>query len=401
MSAVIPTPAMTPSPKAGGFSTISWMTLFYDLIIVAVFARATYIYGKNPSWFTFTFIVIALLSLYALWSLTTLELVMSPHQTWMRRVVVLVQVVALLVAGLAMYRGGGISDRWGFIGLSVGFFTTAILTWLRVREPGSDPRWLGSLLTVSLGAAAIFGVGALFPMGYLVSDVLIAWIFYPVATAWAVIGLLIVAPKYLVVPSRVDSHSLNERFGVLLLIVLGDAFLQLLEVLGALRSIPAPEFLVLTLLLVVSIWLMYFPILAEPPLATSILRARSRVAAHFLLVLSSAFGIVAYVELSTGFSNNDAEGETTAWSTAPVLAIAIAILWLTWLQMQKWTRVVTVHVIAVAILLALTIFSEATGELGREIDLIVANLVLLADAVIVVVLHRRSVKADVITDANH
>ena len=401
MSAVIPTPALTPSPKAGGFSTISWMTLFYDLIIVAVFARATYIYGKNPSWFTFVFIVVALLSLYALWSLTTLELVMSPHQTWMRRVVVLVQVVALLVAGLAMYRGGGISDRWGFIGLSVGFFTTAILTWLRVREPGSDRRWLTSLLTVSLGAAAIFGVGALFPMGYLVGDVLIAWIFYPVATAWAVIGLLIVAPRYLVAPSRVDSHSLNERFGVLLLIVLGDAFLQLLEVLGALRSIPAPEFLVLTLLLVVSIWLMYFPILAEPQLATSILRARSRVAAHFLLVLSSAFGIVAYVELSTGFSNNDAEGETTAWSTSPVLAIAVAILWLTWLQMQKWTRVVTVHVVAVAILLVLTIVSQATGEAGREIDLIVANLVLLADAVIVVVLHRRSEKADANISANH
>ncbi len=380
----------SPHPTSGGMSTVSWMTLFYDLIIVAVFARATYIYGKDPSWMTFAFIAVSLIVLYALWSITNLELVMSPDTSWRRRIVVLVQVVALLVCGLAMYRGGGISDRWGFLALCVAFLSTAALTWLRKREATYDARWMRTLMFVSLGASAIFALGACFPMGFLVGDVLIAWIFYPVAAVWVAVGFAVIIPRLLVSPTSIDAHPLNERFGVLLLIVLGDAFLQLLEVLGAMRSIPAPEFLVFTLLFVIAIWLLYFPMLGDPPLAATIRLARSRVAAHFLLVLSSAFGIVAYVELSTGFSEKDADGTSTAWTTIPMLGVGVAVLWLTWIESRRWTSAMLTHTLAVAILLVLTVSGEITNNLGREIDLVVANLVLLAAALAVLVQRRRA-----------
>jgi len=387
----MPSVKKSPAPAipSGGFSSISWMTLFYDLIIVAVFARATYIYGKDPSWLTFAFIAVSLIVLYSLWAVTNLELMMSPDTSWTRRIVVLAQVVALLVCGLAMYRGGGISDRWGFLALCVAFLSTASLTWLRTREANYDKRWIRSLMFVSLGASAIFALGACFPMGYLVGDVLIAWIFYPVATLWAAIGLAIVVPRLLVPPTSVDPHPLNERFGILLLIVLGDAFLQLLEVLGAMRTIPAPEFLVFTLLFVIAIWLLYFPVLGEPPLAPTIRLARGRVVAHFLLVLSSAFGIVAYVELSTGFSEKDDAGATTAWTTFPMLGGGVAILWLALIESRRWTRTTIAHAIAVVFLVALTVSGELTNNLGRELDLVIANFVLLATAITVLAMRRR------------
>jgi len=182
---------------------------------------------------------------------------------------------------------------------------------------------------------------------------------------------------------------LNERFGILLLIVLGDAFLQLLEVLGAMRTIPAPEFLVFTLLFVIAIWLLYFPVLGEPPLAPTIRLARGRVVAHFLLVLSSAFGIVAYVELSTGFSEKDDAGATTAWTTFPMLGVGVAILWLALIESRRWTRTTIAHAIAVVVLVALTVSGELTNNLGRELDLVIANFVLLATAIIVLAMRRR------------
>ena len=127
-------------------------------------------------------------------------------------------------------------------------------------------------------------------------------------------------------------------------------------------------------------------------MAATIRLARGRVLAHFLLVVSSAFGIVAYVELSTGFSENDAEGATTAWSTFPMLGVGVAVLWLTWIQTRRWTPAVITLSIAVALLTGLTISGELTNNLGREIDLVVANLVLLVSA-LAVLFFRRSARA--------
>ena len=364
--------------------SISWLTLFYDLIIVAVFARATYIYGKNPSWETLGFIGIALLSLYVMWSVTTLELLLAEKETWARRGVVFVQVCALLVTGLAMYRGGGISDRFGFIALTVAFLSLATLTQLRRQDPQSDHRFIRPLTVVSLVTAAIFAAGACFPMGFAINGFLIAWAFYGVGTLVAAIGYAAWAPRLIVAPSYVQSHLLNERFGVLLLIALGDAFVKVLEVLGAMRSIPQPQFLGLTILFVVGVWLLYYPTLSNPALPRTLAEARSRIAAHFLLVVMGGVGIIAYVELATGFGE---ENHQTQWTSLPVLGVMVSILWLTLLNDRKWTKKAWVLFTSCIALVILTLLAEYADTVSREIDLVISNFVTLITAIILLEFH--------------
>lgn len=365
-------------PQLSG--SISWLTLFYDLIIVAVFARATYIYGKDPSWLTLGFIGVALLSLYVMWSVTTLELLLAQKETWARRGVVLVQVCALLVSGLAMYRGGGLSDRFGFIALMVSFLSLAALTQLRRQDRDTDHRYIRPLTVVSLVSAGIFAVGACFPMGFAIGEVLIAWVFYGIGTLVAAVGFATWGPRLIVAPASVKSHLLNERFGVLLLIALGDAFVKVIELLGAMRSIPQPQFLGLTLLFVVSIWMLYYPTLSNPALPTSLRQARSRIAAHFLLVVAGGVSIIAYVELATGFGE---ENHQTKWTSLPILAVMASILWLTVLQEQKWTKQATALSVSCAVLVVLTALAEYADSISREVDLVAANAVALLTAVIV------------------
>ncbi len=372
-----------------GLHKISWLTLFYDVILVAVIARATYIYGKYPTWFTLVFISLTLLAVYVLWASTTLELMLSPEETWPRRALLFVQICALLLAGLAMYRGGGISDQWGFLGLAVSFASVGIFTLMRARDPFSDGRFVRPLAVTSFGTAIVFGVAALFPMKFMIGAVEIAWVFYAVGLGWAFVGMLIWAPRLITAPTRVQRTALNERFGVLLLIVLGDAFLQLLESLGALREIPAPGFVILSLVFVASVWLLYFPTMSEPELPTTPLTARIRIAAHFVLMLSAAYSIVAYVNLSTVlFGPNYKEG--VHWTTWPVAGVAVAVLVLTLLHDKRWSARVWAHAVTSVVLIGMAVQGRLSDDLVREIDLVVANVVILVDALVALMLSRRA-----------
>lgn len=364
--------------QAKNMVTVPWLTLFYDLIVVAVIARASYIYGKNPTWLNFGFIAVSLLIVYILWSITTLELLLNQKETWKTRALIAIQVVALLISGLAMYRGGGISDRWGFFALAVAFTSVALLALSRRLTPHSNHRFSTSSSIFSLCAAAIFGVGSLFPMGYVIGEVLIAWIFYPLGAAVGLAGLVFAAPRLLIKPTTINAHQLNERFGVLLLIVLGDAFLQTLEVLGTQRTITSPLFLFLTILLVFSVWIQYFLYLANPPLARRVSLARARVVAHFLLVISTAFSIVALVRIADELGK-----EINTWSTLPLLFLVGSLLWLTVLQDERWTKKASIHCTTFLFLLALTIAGQQADALVKEIDFILANIAILCDVVVV------------------
>lgn len=363
---------------------ISWLTLFFDLIVVAVFARASYIYGKYPSWLVFAFIVVALTLIYLIWSMTTLELLLAARETWIRRAVVFAQVCALLVSGLAMYRGGGISDRYGFAALSVAFVGVAAHVWLRSRSPEADRRFIKPL-GISAGAVAlIFAIGACFPMGYAIGDVLIAWIFYPLGALVAVITFSLWGPRLIVKPAALAAHALNERFGVLLLIVMGDAFLQLLEILGAKRSIANPLFLIYTLVLVAAIWMLYYPRLAEVPLTNTVAAARVRVFGHYLLALSSMFAIVAYsVSADSGSESGHIQIGAVQWTALPVTGVVGAILLLTLVRDHRWSRAATLHTVTLVLLFAVNFFADIWVVIEREQDLVIAVSIVLIDAIAV------------------
>lgn len=132
----------------------------------------------------------------------------------------------------------------------------------------------------SLLAALLLALGALTPIK---SDVVIA-----VAPAVALVPLFAVYPRLLPAGVVIRSDHLRERFGQLVLIVMGDALLEtVLNVeRGSALSLPGLLFAVLVLLLV---WRAYFlhvlPI--GPP--TSLRGMQAWVLAHLLIVLGVGF----------------------------------------------------------------------------------------------------------------
>lgn len=366
---------------------ISWLTLFFDLIVVAAVSRAAHIYASNPTWLVFAFIVVALTLVYLIWSMTTLELLLAKRETWLRRGIIFVQVCALLVSSLAMSRGSGISDRYGFISLAIAFMGVASLTWLRGREPGADQRYVRPLGISSLITAVICAVGATFPMGYAVGGILIAWIFYPAAALFALVTFSLWGPKLLVKPTTIAAHTLNERFGVLLLIVLGDAFVQLLAVLGTERVIAKPGFLIFTLMLVAGIWMLYYPRLADVPLTLTIRAARLRVAAHYLLALSAAFAIVAFaMSADSGSASAHDHAVAVSWTPLPVAGIMFSILLLTLIRDHTWSISATLHFVTFLLLLGVTACATLTPLFPGESDLVTSMALILIDAIAVLIL---------------
>lgn len=376
----------TPSaPPQESHHNISWLALFYDLILVAVVSRATYIYGKNPTWETLAFVGLNMLVIFVLWALTTLTMLSSQKESWLQRALVFIQVCALLVAALAMYRGGGISDRWAFVSLGVSFLAIAMMQltlngsrmWAQRNRP---------LVKLSLVSAILFGFGALFPMGFELSNgLLIAWINYPIAVACASIGTFIVAPRILFSTAPIDSRILNERFGVLLLIVLGDAFLHLIHELGTVRALPQPLSLVLVLVFVLSVWLLYFPTISEPAQAATVAQARSRFIAHFILIASTAFSIVAYVDLA---ASQIPGKETSHWSVLPVVGLLASIAWLTIPHDGSWSIAVRIHLVAAIAVAVVGVLTSVLSVLTWERGLVIAAALTLADAIVVIQVRR-------------
>lgn len=363
---------------------MTWLPLFYDLILVAIISRATYVYSNDSSWTTFGFVFLSMLVVFVLWANTTLELLLTHTETWAQRGLIFIQVSALFVAGLAMYRGGGISDRWGFISLGVAFLSLAGMQYLRLRHNPERNQRKASFV-VTLISALLFGWGALFPMGYTLSDgILIACINYPVAILFATISTFVIAPRVLVSTGTINKVHLNERFGVLFLIVLGDAFLHLLHELGYLRVLPSPGYVVLTIVFVLGLWLLYYPTISEPELPQNTKVARSRVAAHFLLIASAAFSIVAYVSMASPNEASEGSSAEQGWSVLPLVGILCAVLWLTYLFDQRFSLSTTLHLLATVIMVTIGMLASWFQLMSWQNGLTLGAAVVVLDACLVV-----------------
>jgi low temperature requirement protein LtrA len=370
---------------------VTWLPLFYDLILVAIIGRATYVYSNDPTWTTFGFVFLSMLIVFVLWANTTLELLLTHRETWAQRGLIFAQVTVLFIAGLAMYRGGGISDRWGFISLGVAFLSLAGLQYLRTRHNPEFRQGKASLV-VSLISAFLFGWGALFPMGYTIGNgILIAWINYPLAILFATISTFVIAPRVLVSTNSINKLHLNERFGVLFLIVLGDAFLHLLHELGYLRVLPNPWDVALTIAFVFGLWVMYYPTISEPELPHSVSVARSRVAAHFLLIASAAFSIVAYVSMGSPQDLSESTTANQGWSVLPLVGILVAVFWLTYLFDQRFSVSTTLHLLATGVVMAVGILASWLEVISWQSGLVIGAVVIVIDAALVLVVRKNTV----------
>jgi len=302
---------------------VPWFELFYDLIVVSVVVAAGKILVGAPTWSTTGFTAASLLLLLSLWLLTTLSYGLYRRNSPARRLLLLGQMAALLIAALSAGEKG-LPSEWGYVSLSVAFACSAGVYSLHQHWDASRSIPNRLIVGVCLVAAAYFIVVGLLALTFL-PGATVAW---PAGVLFIgfVIVIVPVAGAYLrdAIP-RLDLHHLEERVGLVVIIVLGESFLALILRLSGQATIPNVLAFILAVSLPYATWSLYFTgvINRDPPDRAPVLRLWF--AAHALLVVAIAASATALSDM-TLIPLSTLDDTESPWSPLSPLGIALGLL---------------------------------------------------------------------------
>lgn len=371
---------------AGSHQRVGWFELFYDLVIVAAVGHGSHVFVEDPTWGMGTWLAVTFLIMFLLWLLTVLNNNLFPGDHPWRRLLVLLQMLALVVASLSIGRGEGLPDTAGFVALAVAFGSISAMYLLAMRSHPQS-RHDARLIAWSTGAGALIllagppwpeppAEGAFNPVPWLLA----------IGLAVASLPLLTVFLTRLCRSGAIDDEHLGERIGQLVIIVLGESFVSLVTTLGGRPDIPNPVFFVLTFAVVFAIWTIYFSSVVPAGVPGDVGRLRVWLAMHWLLMFGAVGAASGFAALAVvSFSDLD-QGSAAAWTPVPLLEVMIALTVLTWLSRHR--RLVVVHLASCLVLAALVVVRLTVSQDGTSWEVAVGALVVVADAVISVRVER-------------
>lgn len=358
---------------------VGWFELFYDLVAVAAISQAGKVYLKDPSWETTALIATSILVLFTVWLLTTISHGLFREDSVWRRLILLAQMLGLVVGALAVGHYG--LPNWiGFTVLSVVFVTQALIYLVHRRSSPELQRPIRTVVSASIGSAVAFAASAVIALGL---DSAQAGVFAPILLALAVVVVvvpLLVSVLPAVLPS-LDLHHLGERFGLLVIIVLGESFINLVGALGSLGEIPNMLAFGSMFAVAYSIWAIYFTSVQAHRVPATIGALRIWIAAHVLLL----FSIVAIAVEFTDLTMHDVTELDIAshgnWTPLPLLG-AMAALWILARRSPGVPDVMKrLHAGGMAALAVLTAVDFARGAEQVPIWVFLGAAVVIADAV--------------------
>ncbi|MFZ4814515.1 MAG: low temperature requirement protein A [Phototrophicaceae bacterium] len=231
---------------------ISWLELYYDLIYVATFIQIGNFLSKHVDLNGFTEFLIMLTAVWWAWSGTTFFQNRFVADDWQHRLLVFLQIFGVAALGIS------VSDAFGdlYIQFTVAYvLTRVLLVIMYLRMARLDP----PSASLSNDYAIAFGVGGalwlaslLLPLGYH----WVGWIAAIVVELVIPIVPRMAAHQQL---APIDPHHLEERFGIFTIIVLGEAFVKVLD--DAQGTVLGPDqfiFSVFGLVVTFALWWLYF-----------------------------------------------------------------------------------------------------------------------------------------------
>jgi low temperature requirement protein LtrA len=269
--------ATTPSSEQG--STVSWFELFYDLVVVAAVSLTNDVFLAEPSLFSVFVAAISMTALAWVWFLTTLCNNLFPGQDILRRALLVTQMAAIVVAGLAVDQQHGISNRVGLVAYGISLLIVAILLVWGSRQARRPVH--GWTIVPILLAASVCLLGS-------------------VAMAFRSVFYLVLAIVVSAVPiltrqyarwhdrSQLRLDHLRERLGLFVLIILGEGFAQLVAALHGRDTIPRGDLFALMFLLSFALWWIYFDGTFSRHTDLAVVRWRLSLLAHLTLVFGVA-----------------------------------------------------------------------------------------------------------------
>lgn len=331
---------------------VGWFELFYDLVIVAAVSYTGHTFAADPSWGLGLWIAAWTLIMFVLWLLTTLGNNLVPSDSAPRRMLGLLQMLAIVIAALGTVADEGLSNATGFGALAVAFGSVcATYVLLRPADPGIR-RHVRVLAWASGAAATILALGLLLPDSA-------EWTVTGAPTWIIAAGVAAAAVPLFVVVGRcsalVNGEHLGERLGQLVIIVLGEAFIGLVTTLGGLSAIPNPVYFVLTFLVVFAIWTLYFSSVMPAGVPTSPGRLRAWLLMHVLLMFGAIGAAAVFSSLTlVPFGDESADLiQGAEWTTLPLFFVLVALASMTWIAGGRLTVLVRIYLVAAAVLLVM------------------------------------------------
>lgn len=268
---------------------VTWIELFYDLIVAASMLLIFGSLAKHLSWGEFFWLSAVTLVVFSMWLSTTLIFNRYPSDSTGRRLFVIAQMIALIYSVASIENSDRVDGDVGIVALGVAMAVTAA-TWAVVGRKS------GELGTVDRLPVLSFAVGALF---------LLSAVFLPdslntvVFLIGALIGFIPIFTMYvprLLALKLIDLHHFVERLGGLVLIMLGETFLEM-AVLFTKGADPRAFGVVLVLILLTVVWWQYFTYVSGPPRSDSASVAIGYLLGHAAVILGLGSAALSLTEV--------------------------------------------------------------------------------------------------------
>ena len=275
---------------------VSWLELFFDLVFVVIIARIAHNFLSDISWSGFGTFIFMFLSVWWMWSSVSYFTERFASTEQVQRIYVFLMMIP--VVGMTIFTHHGFGENYPGFAIfylisRVIFFGMILYATLKIKEYKAVG--IGFMGFTSLAIALI--IGSLF-VG---EDIrLYLW---GAAILMEVLGPMFTLNQQVKLPSNVKSSAVDERYGLLTIIVVGEVIASNANTLADSHHITSQILIngLLALWIGFSIWWMYFDSVSKrelPDKPEDGLKMAGWVYAHIFLniaIIASAVGIAAVV----------------------------------------------------------------------------------------------------------
>ncbi len=201
---------------------VGWLELFYDLVYVATLIQVGNFLSSNLDWAGFGQFWVLMFLVWWAWTGETLYQNRYFVDDVTHRLLVLVQMLGVAAMGLSV--SGAFGELSGQFALAYALVRSMMLVmFVRVRRSHPESS------DVSLGYMVGFAIGIAMFLGSLFAPEDARWIVWLIAIGAEIIYFARPQTIRATIEWGPDDHHLVERFGIFTIIVLGEAFVKILD----------------------------------------------------------------------------------------------------------------------------------------------------------------------------
>jgi len=230
----------------------TWFEFFYDVILASALASMHDAFLKTFSVRTALITGTVAAMVFTVWFMSSLVFNRFPGRQPFRRIILIVQMAALVIVALAADYGGPVTIQMGVLAYAAALATVALLYWTAPGARNSlGGRGTQLLVFVLVAEAALVSFTVFLPPD-------LAWFILAATCGTAFLALYLASSPSLDIATPLDKSHLADRMGSFIVVVIGMGFAQLILDAEGENGIQDWRFFALIFVVMFTLWWMYF-----------------------------------------------------------------------------------------------------------------------------------------------